>query len=189
MARGENVPANFARGVAAAAEADQLVIDIAHMDYQRIAYKREQALELGLLITDGSDYVPARISSDDESVRATLLQMLKSLGHEAVAADNGHAGLALFEAEQFDLVITDIVMPGMEGLELIITTQQTRSINVARAIPFRLMGYIIPRFVSRRGRAIRGVGRLSGHGGLDPARADGVHRDATVDEFRREGSG
>ena len=69
---------------------------------------------------------------DDESVRDTLVQMLESLGHQATAADDGNRGLALFEQGEYDLVITDIVMPGMEGLEVIM---QLRRLNpVARII-------------------------------------------------------
>lgn len=55
---------------------------------------------------------------DDESVRSTLLRMLESLGHEATGVDNGSRGLELFDEGDFDLVITDIVMPGLSGIEM-----------------------------------------------------------------------
>lgn len=72
LADGENVPLNFAKGVAAASRADELVIDIGHLDYLRLAQKREEALELGVLFSDGSDYVPATVSSGSDSARVQL---------------------------------------------------------------------------------------------------------------------
>ena len=41
--------------------------------------------------------------------------MLERLGHEVITAENGHDGVALAIKEQPDLVLMDIVMPGMNG--------------------------------------------------------------------------
>ncbi len=57
---------------------------------------------------------------DDEKLIVRLLSMsLQSDGYETVKAYNGEEGLALFKKETPDIVITDIKMPGMDGLELL----------------------------------------------------------------------
>jgi YesN/AraC family two-component response regulator len=58
---------------------------------------------------------------DDELPIAVMLKrMLERTGHEVAIASNGVEGLKLFETFCPDLLITDIVMPEKEGLELII---------------------------------------------------------------------
>lgn len=57
---------------------------------------------------------------DDEELIVRLLSMsLKSDGYETVAAYSGQEGLDVFRAEAPDIVVTDIKMPGMDGLELL----------------------------------------------------------------------
>jgi YesN/AraC family two-component response regulator len=57
---------------------------------------------------------------DDELVRATLRNLLKQAGHEVATADNGRDALDRERKVRFDLVITDILMPEMEGIETIL---------------------------------------------------------------------
>jgi two-component system response regulator AtoC len=45
--------------------------------------------------------------------------MQRRMGHEALLADNGEAALALAQSAPFDLVITDLRMPGMDGIALL----------------------------------------------------------------------
>jgi len=55
---------------------------------------------------------------DDELViRQALAIMLANVGHKVETAENGRAGLELLERESFDLVLTDILMPEMDGIE------------------------------------------------------------------------
>jgi CheY-like chemotaxis protein len=55
---------------------------------------------------------------DDELViRQALAIMLANVGHKVETAENGRAGLELLERESFDLVLTDILMPEMDGVE------------------------------------------------------------------------
>jgi two-component system response regulator AtoC len=57
---------------------------------------------------------------DDEAKMRRLLELaLKGLGHDVVQADNGESALAAFDAAPFDLVLTDLRMPQMDGLELL----------------------------------------------------------------------
>jgi two-component system response regulator (stage 0 sporulation protein F) len=69
------------------------------------------------------------VIDDQESIRTLLRFTLEGVGHEVLEASNGRLGLALFRERGADLVITDIAMPEMNGLEL--TLELTRDfINV-----------------------------------------------------------
>lgn len=59
------------------------------------------------------------VIDDDPLVRATLRAILDAAGFEVVLASDGLDGLAEFKRRRADLVITDIVMPDMEGIETI----------------------------------------------------------------------
>ncbi len=56
---------------------------------------------------------------DNADILKLFTRILEQDGHEVVTASDGHAGLKLYFANQFDLVITDIVMPEKEGIEVI----------------------------------------------------------------------
>ncbi|MBT3388003.1 MAG: response regulator, partial [Desulfobacula sp.] len=57
---------------------------------------------------------------DDEEIIVKLLAMsLRSDGYEIVTANSGEQGLEVFKSESPDIVVTDIKMPGMDGLELL----------------------------------------------------------------------
>ncbi|QHI69602.1 response regulator [Tichowtungia aerotolerans] len=59
------------------------------------------------------------IIDDDHAVQSVFTQFLKSLGYRTESADNGKDGLDQMLAETPDLIITDIMMPEMDGLELV----------------------------------------------------------------------
>ena len=58
------------------------------------------------------------LAEDDDSMRAYLARALERSGYQVVAVDRGTAALPLIETEVFDLLLTDIVMPEMDGIEL-----------------------------------------------------------------------
>ncbi len=58
------------------------------------------------------------LAEDDESMRLYLARALERVGYQVVSVDRGTAALPLLEAERFDLLLTDIVMPEMDGIEL-----------------------------------------------------------------------
>lgn len=70
-------------------------------------------------MTDTNQSLRVLVIDDDPDVRRVLKGMLKALGHEPTSADDGLAGLEAFRSGQFDVVITDIMMPGQAGLETI----------------------------------------------------------------------
>jgi two-component system, chemotaxis family, chemotaxis protein CheY len=59
------------------------------------------------------------VVDDDAIVRNLLCIVLKQLGHEVVEAQNGREGLQHYQAAPAALVITDIQMPEMNGLQMI----------------------------------------------------------------------
>jgi DNA-binding NtrC family response regulator len=58
------------------------------------------------------------VIDDDEGIRGMLRRALEAAGHDVREASEGARGLALLAAEDADLVITDIFMPGQDGIEL-----------------------------------------------------------------------
>ena len=58
------------------------------------------------------------LAEDDQVMREYLSRALERSGYRVTAVDRGTAALPLIEAEEFDLLLTDIVMPEMDGIEL-----------------------------------------------------------------------
>src|SRR5262245_31468532 len=61
------------------------------------------------------------IVDDDEAVRDPLSRQLQKEGHVCHAADNGRAAVARVQEAEFDLIISDIRMPVMDGIEFLRT--------------------------------------------------------------------
>ena len=62
---------------------------------------------------------------DNEQLKTVKLEMFKEIFNKVVHAENGYEGLMKYQEEHFDLVITDINMPVMDGLEMIEKIQKT----------------------------------------------------------------
>ena len=58
------------------------------------------------------------LAEDDESMRTYLVRALERVGYAVVPVGCGTEAIPLIEAEPFDLLLTDIVMPEMDGIEL-----------------------------------------------------------------------
>ncbi|QUT06998.1 response regulator [Sphingobium phenoxybenzoativorans] len=58
------------------------------------------------------------LAEDDDAMRQYLSRALEKSGYEVVAVDRGTAAVPLIESDRFDLLLTDIVMPEMDGIEL-----------------------------------------------------------------------
>ena len=63
---------------------------------------------------------------DDCDLRELMDDVLRLAGHAVETAGDGKTGLALYTAGRHDLIITDIVMPDMDGLELIDGLRQSQ---------------------------------------------------------------
>ncbi len=58
------------------------------------------------------------VVDDDNDVRGVAAQMIEEIGYQVVAAASGSEALTEFGRASFDLVLTDVVMPGMSGVDL-----------------------------------------------------------------------
>jgi DNA-binding response OmpR family regulator len=72
------------------------------------------------------------VIDDDRSLRYTLARILNEAGYEVVLAGEGEHGLALFRSDEPDLVLCDLNMPHLGGVETI--TQIRREAPVAKII-------------------------------------------------------
>ncbi len=57
------------------------------------------------------------IIDDEFSNRLVLKKFLESAGLESLEADSGNAGLEVLEREDVDLVLLDVMMPGISGMD------------------------------------------------------------------------
>lgn len=72
------------------------------------------------------------IVDDEEPIRHLLRSILEAEGHQVLEAADGRAGLALYRNTPTDLVITDILMPDRDGME--VTLELTREFLDAKVI-------------------------------------------------------
>lgn len=105
------------------------------------------------------------VIDDEASIRQLAARVLEIAGHEVVTASDGAEGLEIISSDAQDLVITDLVMPNVSGLEVI---RQVRARWPELPI------------IAISGGERLGVGNL-----LDPATELGAHR-ALAKPFSRQ---
>jgi len=66
---------------------------------------------------------------DNEQLKDVKLDLFKELFKRVVYAKNGYEGLMKYQDESFDLIITDINMPVMDGLEMVEKIQKINSLQ------------------------------------------------------------
>jgi CheY-like chemotaxis protein len=59
------------------------------------------------------------VVDDDDQVRSLIARLLLRQGYQVVEASDGAQALRLFRDDPADLIITDLIMPGREGIETI----------------------------------------------------------------------
>ena len=67
----------------------------------------------------GPDGRTVLVVDDDEINRLTLAGLLESEGYQARTVEDGYRGLEALETESFDAILLDILMPGLDGLEVL----------------------------------------------------------------------
>jgi two-component system response regulator PilR (NtrC family) len=88
-----------------------------------------------------SPRVPARVLvvDDERSMRELLTIVLKREGHDVLVAENGAAALEILNREQVDLLISDIKMPDMSGVDVL---------KAAKSVDQDIVGVMITAFAS-----------------------------------------
>ncbi|NOQ23422.1 MAG: response regulator [Candidatus Aegiribacteria sp.] len=82
------------------------------------------------------------IIDDDPMIREMLITAFHQENYDVMGADNGKTALDIFRTEDVDVVITDIIMPDMEGIE---TIREFRKIKPdAKIIAFSGGGSLAP---------------------------------------------
>jgi two-component system cell cycle response regulator CpdR len=81
----------------------------------------------------GPPMIRILLAEDEDAMRTYLARALENAGYEVVAVDRGTAALPWLESEHFDLLLSDIVMPEMDGIEL---AQRCADISPATKVMF-----------------------------------------------------
>ena len=63
------------------------------------------------------------VAEDDQATRANLCRLVQAEGHEALEAGNGREALAVLLQDGIGLILVDLVMPVMTGLDFIVTAR------------------------------------------------------------------
>ncbi|HZP72693.1 MAG TPA: HD domain-containing phosphohydrolase [Gaiellaceae bacterium] len=67
------------------------------------------------------------VIDDEDVVRMLVVEILESAGHVAVGAESAERAFRLLDEAEFDLVVSDVIMPGLSGLELLETMRSRRA--------------------------------------------------------------
>lgn len=65
------------------------------------------------------------LAEDEEAVRQFVARALETSGHDVTAVADGGEAFARIQSESFDLLLTDIVMPVMDGIALALSVSQS----------------------------------------------------------------
>lgn len=63
---------------------------------------------------------------DHDALRSSVARLLSGAGHEVLSTDQGREAIAILESYSPELVITDVNMPEMDGIEVIVSVQDRR---------------------------------------------------------------
>jgi putative two-component system response regulator len=67
------------------------------------------------------------VIDDEDVVRMIEIEILEAAGHEVVGAESAERALQLLDEHDFDLVVSDVIMPGLSGLELLEAVRTRRA--------------------------------------------------------------
>lgn len=99
-----------------------------------------------LLSVKAEDHATVLVVDDEISIAQLLEELLGSVGYRVLVAHSGHSGLELARSERPALILTDCMMPGLDGAEFV---RRLRSSPVTNTIPVIMMSSIRLRPASR----------------------------------------
>jgi len=95
------------------------------------------------------------VVDDEFLIRWSIAETLGAAGHEVTEAPDGNKALAEAKAKKFDLVITDVNMPGMNGLDLV---KSLRALDDFKFTPILVLTTEAGADVKSRGREAGATG-------------------------------
>jgi len=95
------------------------------------------------------------VVDDSTTMRQMVAFTLAEAGHEVTEAEDGIAALAAAKARRFDLVITDVNMPGMNGIDLV---KNLREVPECKFTPILVLTTESGQEVKSRGREAGATG-------------------------------
>jgi CheY-like chemotaxis protein len=75
-------------------------------------------------VVSGGEMIRILLIEDDVAVLEMLKKTLEREGYQVTTASNGRIGIREYNSQSFDVVITDLIMPDMEGMETIISLRK-----------------------------------------------------------------
>jgi len=66
------------------------------------------------------------VVEDSPAVRMAIVEVLEALGHAVTETENGRLAVERMGGESFDLVVTDVLMPEVDGIEVIKAVRRLR---------------------------------------------------------------
>jgi putative two-component system response regulator len=124
------------------------------------------------------------VIDDEKVVLKLMLEILESAGYEVVGAETAELALTLIRESDFDLVVSDVIMPGLSGLDLLLAVRAHRAslpvVLVTGAGTYDTLSQALTRGAAGL------VTKPFAHGDLQGAVADALERAARARQELRE---
>jgi len=86
-----------------------------------IQNKSEESKNIASIEVDYSGHESVLVVDDEEAIREMLEEVLKSRGYHVLCAEDAETALEILENEQVNLILSDVIMPGIDGYKFVTT--------------------------------------------------------------------